>query len=528
MTWADQIRKSHDLISQGQFDKALSIAQALVTEHPALPQAHHLLGKIWLRKKNNGKALQFAQKAHDLDKASVQTATLLAEVYVELNFPEFALPLLKTAERQQPDDAALNFVLGRCYMLMEKGHAALPHLEKAVAAPQLDPASTDARITLAECLAAIGRPKDANAVLDGIAESDPVRHAALILRGQTVGKPVPEWLVTSLTALTRSDDAEVRSSALLALGRCHDVEGRHDDAFACWTRSRDILGVQRYNRDATTRITQQTQGFYAKQLLDAAAPYGDNSSSPIFVVGMPRSGTTLTTQVISAHSTCVNIGETNRFMNYDQMFRKDFWRESGHREILQGAKGGLLRNIAQEYNRLFEIYAEGSKRRVVEKTPFNFEHLGFIRLLFPKARFIHCRRHPADNFVSAFQHSMNRSHDYSYRQDTYVERYLAHEELMRYWKQCFPDQIFELRYEDMVADQEGMSRKLVAFCGLPWEDSCLNFHEQKSTVRTFSQAQVRQPVYTSSVERWRRYEKNLGPLFAKLSQHNYDYAKSVI
>ena len=264
--------------------------------------------------------------------------------------------------------------------------------------------------------------------------------------------------------------------AWLALGRCRDVEGDHTAAFDSWSTSRALLKVEKHNPEALKRQHMQTRGFYAKPFLDAAAPFGDKETQPIFVVGMPRSGTTLTTQVISAHPACINIGETERFERYDAMFRKDFWRETGHRDILQGAKAGLLRNIAGEFNTFFNIFAEGEKKRVVEKSPFNFEHMGFIRLLYPSARFIHCRRHPADNFVSAFQHNMNRRHDYSYSQQTYVERYLAHEELMRHWKKCFPDQIFELHYEDMVADQEGLSRKLIAFCDLPWDDACLNFH----------------------------------------------------
>jgi len=520
----EKLTKANLLISLGKLEEALPVAQSLMRLHPHAAAPNFLMGRIELHRKDNARALEFAQKAYEIDRNSAYTASFLAEVYVELNLPEFALPLLKTAYKQFPRDRGLNFILGRCYMLMEKGYLALPHLQIAASGETWTAESTDVALALAECLGAIARPVEANALLDKVIKKDPSRPAALLMRGQTVGKPVPAWLIEQLTGLTVSDDSDTQASAWLALGRCHDVEGRHEEAFECWTRSRSILGVQKFNPQVIARQLQQSRAFYAKPFLDAAAPFGDRNTNPIFVVGMPRSGTTLTTQVISAHPACINIGETNRFGRYDLMFRQDFWRETGQRDILQGAKGGLLRNIAKEYNTFFSVFAEGSKTRVVEKTPFNFEHIGFIRLIYPTARFVYCRRHPADNFVSAFQHSMNRSHDYSYGQESYVERYLAHEELMRHWKSCFPDQIFELRYEDMVADQERMSRKLIAFCGLAWDDACLNFHEQKSTVRTFSQAQVRQPVYASSVERWRRYERHLGPLFAKLNQHGYDYA----
>jgi len=123
---------------------------------------------------------------------------------------------------------------------------------------------------------------------------------------------------------------------------------------------------------------------------------------------------------------------------------------------------------------------------------------------------------------------MNRNHDYAYDQAAYVERYMHQEESMRHWKSCFPEQIFDMRYENTIADQEGVTRRLLEFLGLPWDDACLNFHEQQSTIRTFSRAQVRQPVYKSSVERWRRYGNKLDPLFAKLKELNYDYETSVI
>lgn len=530
MTIAEQLLQSNALISAGKLDDAAPRVQAILRQQPDNARALYLMGRIHVMRKELEPGLMAAQRAYQLDKGAPYTVALLADIYVDLNLPEYALPLLLDAIARQPQDAGLNYTLGRCYMLMEKGFKALPHFEEASRKLDWSDDAILTRMELSECLAAIGRTQEADEVLDSILKQVPDRSDALFARGMTVSKPVPDWLPTMLRARIDAPQTEQqdRANFWLALGRCHDVQGQHSEAFQCWTKSRGILGIKRHSMEKLGRQMLQTRGFYSKELMDRAAPYGDHDARPIFIVGMPRSGTTLTSQVISAHPTCINVGETDRFDRHDGIFRKDYWRETGHADIIRDAKNGMLRKLADEFKMFFSVFAEGEKRRVVEKSPFNFERLGFIHLLFPNARFIHCRRHPADNFVSAFQHNMNRSHDYSYSQGTYVERYLAHEELMRNWKKCFPDQVFELRYEDMVADQEAMSRKLIAFCDLPWDDACLNFHERKNTVRTFSRDQVRQPVYSSSVERWRRYEAHLGPLFAKLKQHGYDYATSAI
>jgi hypothetical protein len=179
---------------------------------------------------------------------------------------------------------------------------------------------------------------------------------------------------------------------------------------------------------------------------------GDQTESPIFIVGMPRSGTTLTAQVIGAHPQCISIGETDRFNRYRQdVPPAALARARAPRHHGRGKPAAAFAISPMNSRPSSVLLQRVRRRRVVEKSPSNTDSLGFIHLVFPKARFVHCRRHPADNFVSAFQHNMNRGHDYAYDQSAYVERYLAQEEIMRYWKSCFPEQVFEMRYEEMVA-----------------------------------------------------------------------------
>jgi Sulfotransferase family len=144
-------------------------------------------------------------------------------------------------------------------------------------------------------------------------------------------------------------------------------------------------------------------------------------------------------------------------------------------------------------------------------------------LLFPNAKFIHTQRHPADSFISAFQNNMNEHHAFTYDQLTYVETYLAKETLMTHWRDCFPERIFDLQYERLVAQPEETVRQVLEFLNLPWDESCMQFFNKGKMVKTFSRDQVRSPIYNSSVYRWKNYEKHLGPLFAALKAANYEY-----
>jgi Sulfotransferase family len=296
-----------------------------------------------------------------------------------------------------------------------------------------------------------------------------------------------------------------------------------DDAFNSWTASRRLIGIKKFSEEALKERQNKWKMFFSRTLFEATKPFAHSSSLPVFIVGMPRSATTLTEQIVSSHSKAYGVGELNRMGKLGAAMTRDYDGPDHVARILENARKGELKARAEETLTLYRAIAPKQKQIIVEKTPFNFEALGYINLCFPNAKIIHTRRHPADNFISAFQNRMNSNHDYSYDQVTYVKRYLLQEQLMDYWKSLFPQQIFTLKYETLVAEPESTVRALLAFLGLDWEPQCLKFFERQTTVRTFSTEQVRSAIYTSSVERWRNYEKHLGPLFQTLKDANFEY-----
>ena len=181
---------------------------------------------------------------------------------------------------------------------------------------------------------------------------------------------------------------------------------------------------------------------------------------------------------------------------------------------------GLLNQLADNYLEDIKKRCGGTARYSTDKMPMNFIHLGFISLLFPNAKFIHCTRNPRDTCLSCYFKLFSGELPYAYSLTDLGKFYRLYQRLMTHWKRVLTVPVYELNYEDMVLNQGTETRKLIEFCGLDWDDACLHFHKTDRTVATSSHDQVRQPMYTSSIGRWRDYEKHLEPLFTALRLDN--------
>jgi len=250
--------------------------------------------------------------------------------------------------------------------------------------------------------------------------------------------------------------------------------------------------------------------FVGAHALDGADP------RPVFIVGMPRSGTTLVEQILASHPQVRGAGETHALRN---CLREELPPDAGD----YGLPGGLAQldsaayaRAAARYSRYLDALAPGAAR-ITNKLPGNMVFVGLVALLYPQAKIIHCSRDPMDTCLSCYSKLFTTGHPFAYEQAELGRFYRMYDALMAHWRAALPGRMLELRYEDLVADLEGQSRRLAAHLGLPWDDACLRFHESAHAVRTASLAQVRRPIYKDSVGRWRRYQNELAPLKAALT-----------
>ena len=292
---------------------------------------------------------------------------------------------------------------------------------------------------------------------------------------------------------------------------------QHDRAFGHYAAGNTARGATSnpiYIRDYMERILAVCD----KALLERRYGGGAPDATPIFIVGMPRSGTTLAEQVLASHPEVFGAGELPFIERVCTALPRRSPGADGYPECLEQAPDAVIADLAQTYLKHATSHA-GEARIVTDKAPLNFRHLGLIALLFPKARIVHCRRDPLDTCLSCFFQNFTHGQEYSFDLEELGRFYGDYRWMMERWTDILPMPVFDLVYEDLVSDLEGVGRRLLEFCGVDWHPDCARFFETERPVLTASRVQVRRPVYTTSIGKWRNYEQHLGPLIEALGKY---------
>ena len=295
-----------------------------------------------------------------------------------------------------------------------------------------------------------------------------------------------------------------------ALGKIYNDIGRYEDALDHFIQGKKYKGMK-FHMELHKRTYANLRRIFTKTFFAARPGFGNGEARPVFIVGMPRTGTTLTEQILASHPKIHGLGELPDMRKIGQTLNYGQPEPGAFSDAVEAMPAKDARGLADRYLRVMARMPEGTVLGT-DKSPHNFELLGVIALLFPNAHIIHCRRDPMDTCVSCFMQNFNESHGYNSDLSIIGAYYREYAWLMDHWRAVLPLKMFELDYEKMVADQEGMSRKLIDFLGLEWDDACLEFFNTERTVATPSRWQVRQPIYTTSVKRWKRYGAYLDPL----------------
>ena len=318
-------------------------------------------------------------------------------------------------------------------------------------------------------------------------------------------------------ALTREKLRDSRRANIhYALGKAYDDCGEYDKAFEHFEHANEIEARRyRFNRERHVIALQKVKDHFPAALFERFAGAGSTSERPVFVVGMPRSGTTLVEQIIASHPSVHGADELTMIQQCTDRLAAEFGSERPYPECIGDIDAATIARFADEYLAHLRTHST-SALRVTDKMPANFWHLGFIALLFPHARVVHCRRDARDVCVSNYFQQYAQAHHYTYKLADLGLYYSSYRSLMRHWRSVLPLRMYEIDYERLVEDQETQSKKLIEYCGLEWDERCLEFHKTRRTVFTASHWQVRQPMYRRSSQRWKHYESHMGELFEAL------------
>ncbi len=491
------------LMASGRVEEAADTLAHAIRLDPRMPTAHSYLAQIFDGFGQEAMAMAGYKAAVALKPDLVDAQMRLGDLYLARDMRVEAA----TAFRAAATAAALSSetaCIAEARGLEASGdfEAALAAVRAAVAA---HPESGEARAILANLLTQKGLSAEAAAEFERASELTLDMNSVWI--GITINRKITaadDRLIARMTAALEQPKLMPRHRQMLhfALGKAHDDRGEYQAAmrnFEAGNRLRAMGG--RFDREGLVRrvdrIIESTRASSFHRLPD----WGIGDATPVLIVGMPRSGSTLTEQILSSHPE-VAAGAELGFWSAAENQAGDLWNPAP----------GAARRLADGYLAALRAFGPEAKR-VTDKALANFFLLGAIRRIFPKATVVHCRRDPIDTALSIFTTNFETNFDYASDRSDLVFYYRQYQRLMDHWRSVLPpDRFIEVDYETLVADPEPHARRLVAGCGLEWNDACLEPHRNPRRINTASVWQARQPIYRTSVERWRRYEPWLGEL----------------
>jgi len=470
----------------GQYALAETFFRYALDLRPDIAQLHGNLAVVLRRQGKIDAAVEVFKAALDIDPRQESYYLAVADVYVKFKEEGLLLAWLEKALQQCPGSAALLVQMGEAVKRTGKTELALTYFRKAL---KLAPKVSYIHQTLAHTKKFHEYDED----------------------------------VAAMEALFKSDDLSDadRGRLCFSLGKVYEDLADYNESFKYYAQGNDLIrSGYDYCIDDDVRLFAEIRRVFNGQLFKRYAGSGYASEAPVFILGMPRSGSTLIEQMLAAHAQVYGAGELSLLANTVNRL----WSENIDPQGLLYPAGidavsiEALRNAGEYYvNRALNFSDQDNVARITDKMPPNFLYIGLIKLILPNARIIHCRRDAMDTCFSCYKHYFTGGHRYTFNLEELGEYYKLYQGLMDHWHQVLPGHILDIDYEALVEDQAGELKKILEFCGLPWDDHCMTFYESENTAITASSVQVKQPLYKSALGYWRHYENELAGLKKILS-----------
>jgi len=522
------------------FNKSIAIAADDAAVHSHLADAYTKLQR-W------EEAIKAYQQVLAIQAEDVVTIIKLANVFLAAELWTNAIPRYEQALAMQPDNTLVHKNLGSSLHKVGQWHRAIECFEQAL---NLRPEYIDARIDLALVLRQLGRSDEAlvqfeQAInLDSehieahvnlavtLRDLDQVELAIERLEELLIARPTCGALYYHISMI--KPERELIPAVEKLVGRpdlskgnainCHFALGNFlrnrkafDQAFSHFHKANTLhRETITYDAKENSQTVDRLIKVYSKRFFQRKRQFGSDSQLPVFILGMPRSGTTLVEQILSSHPLVHGAGELGAIPAVHVSIALQLKYANPPPECMSLIDGRMAEEYSARYLQELALHS-ATAARITDKLPENFFRIGFIKTLFPNARIIHCQRNALDNCISVFFHYFTDL-KCSFELTELGQYYLDYQRLMSHWQKLFPGEIFTVQYEELVMSQERVSKQLIDYLGLEWDEKCIDFHTNQRAIITPSNIQVRQPMYKHSIDRWKPYKKHLQPLIEMLQQ----------
>ncbi len=552
-----KIARGEKLLQAGELDEAQELAKHILEGAPDETQARYLLGRIELRMQRPAEAAEHF--AHLVDAFPEEPAYLggLGEALMKTERLEQAITVLLKALSINPNDTWVKTNLGFAFLKQSNYRVAADLMEEVLAthpsyandvhanlasiylglgelARAIEHARTALRLkctnpaymeqTLGYLVYATdGNLDEASRHFMRALDIEPTSgeaffHYTSIKKFQELDRPMMERVEKALKGDMPSGH---RAYFHFGLGKLHDDLKEWGLAFQHYRRA-NLIRKKTIDFSGPNNLVKQSRKRFTRQFLERNDGMGSESEQPIFILGMPRSGSTLIEQILTSHPRVTTAGEIPAFPRISERLCLEKTKGAVFTDCLAHIDRTMIAAITAKYLEALGQYGEGVDR-IVDKLPGNLFFIGIIRLAFPKAHIIHTVRNPFDTGLSCFFQPF-READWSYDLTWIAQYYRLNEEMIAHWRSVLPqDVILDVHYERLVEDTEGEARRIIDHCGLDWDERCLDFHRAKRAVSTASLWQVRQPVYKSSKQRWVNYAPYLDDLVTALGPYAEPY-----
>jgi tetratricopeptide (TPR) repeat protein len=516
MPFEERIRTAREYERNGDLKSAESIYREILTKDPDNVDAARLLAGIAVQNKRYRDAEVFLKKALTIAPDYTRAWVDLAGVQRELEKFDDAIESARQVIRLAPDNAESYVVYASAIGMAGDHEEAIRAFARAL---EISPDRPAAACGMAHHQKTLGEQDAAIASYRRAIALKPDHAEAYWSLANLKTFHFEDREVEAMEGLLQRTDLpdEARAQLNNALGL--EYEGRKEFARA-FARFQECNTIRRRHETYDPMETESTYDriieMFTPEFFEENAGSVATAVTPIFVVGLPRSGSTLIEQILASHS---QVDGTHELSDLSRAVRSSWWPRRGHSRFPDALSDfGLAdwRQIGENYLQRTEKFRRGAPW-FIDKNPNNFVYAGLLRLAIPNAKIINARRHPLDSCLGSYKQLFASGQPFTYDMTELAEYYLQYQRLIDHWHEVLPGFVLDVQYENIVADLEHQVRRMLDFCGLPFEEECLRFHETRRAVKTASSEQVRQPIYSSSVHLWRNYEPYLGELIEILA-----------